>query len=58
MKIYKLHFDKKDTPFIETYQSKAKYHTTWTRLQYTKFLDHEVLKIKLFGLFTIYKNSG
>lgn len=58
MKIYKLYFDKKDTPFIETYQSKAKYHTTWTRLQYKKFLGHEVLKIKLFGLFTIYKNRG
>lgn len=58
MKIYKLYFDKKDTPFIETYQSKAKYHTTWTRLQCKKFFGHEVLKIKLFGLFTIYKNCG
>jgi hypothetical protein len=58
MKIYKCYFDKKDTPYIQDYQPNKPYHTDWNRLPYTKFLGHKVVKIKLFGIFTIYKVEG
>lgn len=37
MKIYKTYFDK----------------TVWKRLPYAVFLGHKVVKVKLFGLFTV-----
>lgn len=54
MKIYKHYFDKKDTPYVQEYQPKRKYHTAWKRIRYKGFLGHKVVKIKLLGLFTIY----
>lgn len=57
MKIYKHYFDKRDTPFKWTFQAKKKYHTVWKRQAYTKFLGHAVIKIKLFGIFTIYQRK-
>jgi hypothetical protein len=55
MKIYKTYFDKSDTPFIQTFQPRRKYHVCWKRVPYKTFLGHNVVKIKLFGLFTIKK---
>ena len=57
MKTYKNYFDKNDTPFKPEMQQKKKYHTVWFRQPYTMFLKHEVVKIKKYGLFTIYKPS-
>ena len=57
MKKYKTYFDKNDTPFKPEMQQKKKYHTVWFRLPYTMFLNCEVVKIKLFGLITIYKKE-
>jgi len=57
MKNYKTYFDKNDTPFKPEMQRKKKYHTVWFRQPYTMFLKHEVVKIKLFGLITIYKKE-
>ena len=54
IKKYKIFFDKNDTPYITDWQTKRKYHTVWKRLPYTRFLAHNVVKIKLFGIFTIY----
>lgn len=54
MKIYKHYFDKNDTPYVQDFQANKKYHTAWKRLKYRAFLDHKVLKIKVFGIFTIY----
>lgn len=57
MKIYKHYFDKSDTPYKQTFQPKKKQHTVWKRNPYTRFLGHNVQKIKLFGIFTIYKRE-
>ena len=57
MKNYKTYFDKNDTPFKPEMQQNKKYHTVWFRQPYTMFLKHEVVKIKLWGLFTIYSPS-
>ena len=57
MKIYKHYFNKDDTPFVNTYQPKKKYHTVWYRNTYDTFLTHKVVKIKLFGIFTIYNRA-
>ena len=57
MKKYKTYFDKNDTPFKPEKKRKKKYHTVWFRQPYTMFLKHEVVKIKLFGLITIYKKE-
>ena len=54
LKIYKHYFDKNDTPYRADIQAKKKYHTAWKRLPYKRFLAHNVVKIKLFGIFTIY----
>ena len=54
MKKFKTYFDKSDTPFNLSYQPKSKYHTVWKRQPYTSFMGHKVIKIKLWGLFTIY----
>ena len=54
MKIYKHYFEKTDTPFVQEYQAKKKYHTAWKHLRYVRFMDHKVVKIKMFGIFTIY----
>lgn len=56
-KIYKTYFDKGNTPFKQEFQQKKKYHTVWLRLPYKKFVSHQVIKIKLFGIFTIYDRS-
>jgi hypothetical protein len=57
MKIYKTYFDKIDTPYMQEFQPKKKYHVVWKRLAYKEFFEHKVIKIKLFGLFTIYNNK-
>jgi len=57
MKIYKTYFDKKDTPFTLKFQPKRKYHVVWKRLAYGSFLGHKVIRVKLFGLFTIKNNA-
>ena len=54
MKIYKTYFDKKDTPYRDDFQRNKKYHVVWKRQPYKTFLRHKVVKIKMFGLFTIY----
>ena len=58
MRIYKHYFEKSDTTYVQTFQSKKKYHAVWKHLKYTAFLNHNVVKIKLFGLFTIYKKEN
>lgn len=58
MKIYKTYFDKNDSPYIKEWQPEQKYHTVWKHLAYAMFLKHNVVKIKLFGLFTIYKREA
>ena len=55
MKIYKHYFNKDDTPFKQSFQKEKKQHIVWYRNPYTSFLGHKTQKIKLFGLFTIYK---
>ena len=57
MKKYKIYFAKSDTPFRQDFQSKKKFHTVWRRLPYKTFLGHKVVKIKKYGIFTIYKNG-
>lgn len=49
MRLYKHYFENTDT------QSRKKYRTEWLYEKYTIFLRHKVMKIKLLGLFTIYK---
>lgn len=56
-KIYKIYFDKSDTPFRQDFQPNKKYHVVWKRNAYTKFLNHKVLKVKKYGIFTIYENE-
>jgi len=58
MKIYKTYFDKKDTPFSLKFQPKKQYHVVWKRNAYKSFLGHKVIKVKLFGLFTLSKLTG
>ena len=58
MKIYKTYFEKSDSPYCLDFQPRKKYHIVWKRRPYVKFLGHKVLKIKLFGIFTIYENKG
>jgi len=53
-KRYKTYFDKTDTPYVKTFQSNKKYHIVWKRNAYKTFLNHRVIKIRLFGLITIY----
>ena len=57
MQIYKHYFDKKDTPFVQDYQTKQKYHTSWKHFRYKRFLGHKVVKIKLLGIITIYDTT-
>jgi hypothetical protein len=54
MRIYKHYFNRDDTPYVQEYQEGKKYHTVWKRLKYRTFLKHRVVKIKMFGIFTIY----
>ena len=54
MKTYKIYFAKSDTPFRQDYQESAELHSCWFRLPYKKFLGHQAVKIKRFGIFTIY----
>ena len=55
MKIYKHYFNKDDSIFNDSYQVKNKYHTHWYDKCYNEIFYHKVIKIKLFGIFTIYK---
>ena len=55
MKLYKHYFDKSDTPYVESFQRKRKYHTVWKKGKYRVFLQCKVIKIKFLGIFTIYK---
>lgn len=57
MKIYKHYFLKSHTPYKDTYQAKKKYHTVWMNKRCKYILFHKVYMIKLFGIFTIYKNK-
>jgi hypothetical protein len=57
MKIYKTYFKKTDTPFNQDFQPNRKYHVVWKHMPYVNFLNHKVYKIKLLGLFTIYKEE-
>lgn len=57
MKIYKHYFLKSHTPYKDTYQKKKKYHTVWMHKRCKYILFHKVYMIKLFGIFTIYKNK-
>jgi hypothetical protein len=57
MKIYKHYFKKTDTPYIQEWKKRKKYHTIWKHLIWERFLGHRVYKIKLFGIFTIYKDN-
>ena len=56
-KIYKTYFNKNDTTSKTRTQQKKKYSTMWLRKKYKKFFEHEVVKIKLFGLITIYNKE-
>ena len=58
VKPYKIYFDKKDTPFKQDFQPNKKYHIVWKRMPYTTFLNHKVIKIKRFGIFTIYEKAS
>ena len=58
IKKYKIYFDKNDTPYRAEWQAKKKYHAVWMRLPYKRLLGHKVVKIKLFGIFTIYDRSN
>lgn len=49
MRLYKHYFENTDT------QSQKKYRTEWLHEKYGIFLRQKVIKIKLLGLFTIYK---
>ena len=51
---FKIYFDHSDTPYREEGQSKGKYDTEWKHLPYRYFLGHSVIKVKLFGIFTIH----
>jgi hypothetical protein len=51
---FKIYFDHGDTPYREECQYKGKYDIEWKRLPYRYFLGHSVVKMKLFGIFTIY----
>jgi len=53
-KRYKTYFDKTDTPYDKTFQTNKKYHIVWKRMPYASFFNHKVIKIKLFGIYTIY----
>ena len=57
MKKYKTYFYKQDTPYLQEFQFRKKHHIVWNRLPYKTFLNHAVVKIKLWGLFTIYSPS-
>jgi len=54
IRFYKHYFDRSDTPFIQDFQKGKKYQCVWKLGKYEVFLNHKVVKIKLFGLFTIY----
>lgn len=56
-KRYKTYFDKTDTPYAETFQANKKYHIVWKRMAYKTFLNHKVIKIKLFGFIPIYDSE-
>ena len=58
MRIYKHYFKKTDTPYSQEWQKRKKYHIVWKHFAYTSFFGHRVYKIKLFGIFTIYKDEG
>lgn len=58
MKIYKHYFKKTDIPYIQEWQKRKKYHIAWKHFAYKSFFGHRVYKIKLFGIFTIYKDKG
>ena len=59
MKKYKLYFDRSDTPYEATFQNKKRYQTTWKHFAYTTgFLKHIPVKVKLFGLFTIFDKDN
>lgn len=51
------YFDKEDTPYSQEFQPNKKYHKVWKRLKYNTFLGHQAVKIKWFGLITIYKKN-
>ena len=51
---FKIYFDHSDTPYKEECQCKGKYDTEWKYLPYRYFLGHSVVKMKLFGIFTIH----
>ena len=57
-KRYKTYFDKTDTPYAETFQANKKYHIVWKRMAYKTFLNHKVIKIKLFGFIPIYDSEA
>lgn len=57
MKIYKHYFKKTDTPYIQEFQKRKKYHTVWFRNARKSFIGHKIYKIKLFGIFTIYEDK-
>ena len=54
MRIYKTYFAKDDTPYNQWWQKHRKYHVVWKHFAYKAFLGHRVVKIKKYGLFTIY----
>ena len=54
---FKIYFDHNDTPYREECQSKGKYDTEWKHLPYSYFLGHSVVKIKLFGIFTVHDKT-
>lgn len=54
---FKIYFDHSDTPYREECQSKGKYDTEWKHLPHSYFLGHRIVKMKLFGIFTIYDRT-
>lgn len=54
---FKIYFDHSDTPYREECQSKGKYDTEWKHLPYGYFLGHSVVKMKLFGIFTVHDRT-
>lgn len=54
---FKIYFDHSDTPYREECQAKGKYDTEWKHLPYRYFLGHSVVKVKLFGIFTVFDET-
>lgn len=58
VRIYKHYFSKDDTPFNGRYFNGKKEQSAFFDRKYECYFGHKVVKIKVLGLFTIYKIKG